>query len=216
MNLTIYNGTMSLVHDRRSVLLNSGLNRIAWRDVSAIMDPTSALLEDLSPRNRVDVFEQNFNFDVLDPAALLRKSVGREVTIVHEPRFAGEREIREQARILSAANGIVLQYKDRIETELRGYIVYPEIPNSLRDQPTLTLDIQSAHGARQTLDLSYMTGGLSWHADYVGTLTPDEAHLSITGLVTLSNTSGVSYEDARLQLVAGNVNGVQMRAMGSL
>ncbi|MBC5816579.1 MAG: DUF4139 domain-containing protein, partial [Candidatus Eremiobacteraeota bacterium] len=216
VNLTIYNGTMSLVHDRRNVSLSSGINRIAWRDVSAIMDPTSALLEDLSSHNRVDVLEQNFNFDVLDPAALLQKSIGREVTIVHEPRFAGERETREQARILSATNGIVLQYKDRIETQLRGYIIYPEIPSSLRDQPTLTLEIQSEHGARQTLDLSYMTGGLSWHADYVGTLASDEGHLSITGLVTLSNTSGVSYENARLQLVAGNVNVVQMRAMGDL
>jgi len=213
INLTIYNGTMSLVHDRRNVSLSSGLNRISWRDVSATMDPTSALLEDLSARNRAAVLEQNFNFDVLNPAALLRNSIGHEVTIVHEPRFAGERETRERARILSAVNGIVLQYKDRIETELRGYIIYPEIPSSLREQPTLTLDIQSDHSARQTLDLSYMTGGLSWNADYVGTLAPDEAHLSITGLVTLSNTSGVSYDDARLQLVAGNVNVIQPQTL---
>ncbi|MFN2529076.1 MAG: DUF4139 domain-containing protein [Candidatus Baltobacteraceae bacterium] len=213
LNLTIYNGAMSLVHDRRTISLTSGLNRIAWRDVSANMDPTSALLEASGAGNRVDVLEQNFNFDLLDPAALLQKSVGHEVTIVHEPRFAGERETREKARILSAANGIVLQYKDRIETALRGYIVYPEIPHSLRNQPTLTLDIESEQSARQTLDLSYMTGGLSWRADYVGTLAPDEAHLSISGLVTLSNTSGVSYDDARLQLVAGNVNVVQPQTL---
>lgn len=209
VNLTVYNGDMTLVHDRRRLSLNDGLNRIAWRDVSAQMDPTSALVEAVGTSSPVDVLEQNFNFDLLDPSRLLEKYVGKEVTVVHEARFAGERDTRERAKILSTNGGIVLQYRDRIETELRGHIVFPAAPKNFRDRPTLTLDLNSSHTGPETLDLSYITAGLSWHANYIGVVSPDERRMDLTGLVTLSNTSGVSYENARLQLVAGNVNNAQ-------
>ncbi|MGB8520467.1 MAG: DUF4139 domain-containing protein [Candidatus Tumulicola sp.] len=209
VNLTVYNGGTALVHDRRTVRVTGGLNRISWRDVSAQMDPTSALLESIESAGAIRVVEQNFNFDLLDPAVLLDKYVGREVTVVHEARFAGERDTREKARILSTNGGIVLQYADRIETQLRGYIIFPASPKNFRDRPTLDLDVESATAGPQVLDLSYLTSGLAWHADYVGVVSSDQTRLSLTGLVTLSNTSGEAYENARLQLVAGNVNVVQ-------
>lgn len=207
VNLTIYNGGSALVHDRRRVRLTLGVNRIDWRDVSANMDPTSALLETIgaAPAN-VAVLEQNFNFDLLDPSALLQKYVGKDVTIVHPAEFSGQRETRERARILSTNGGIVLQYANRIETSLRGFILYPASPKNFRDRPTLELDVESGYPGVRTLDLSYLTSGLDWHADYVGNLSDDETRLDVTGLVTLSNTSGVAYDNARLQLVAGNVN----------
>lgn len=206
VNLTVYNGGAALVHDRRRLRLDRGLNRIAWRDVSANMDPTTALVDVIGTRSRVSVLEQNFNFDLLDPSALLQRYVGRYVTVVHDARFSGEHDTRERARLLSTNGGIVLQYRDRIETELRGHIIYPASPKNFRDRPTLDLDMDSSGSGTQTLDLSYLTGGLTWRADYVGVLSPDEAQLALTGLVTLSNTSGASYENARLQLVAGSVN----------
>ncbi|MBV8721285.1 MAG: DUF4139 domain-containing protein, partial [Candidatus Eremiobacteraeota bacterium] len=92
----------------------------------------------------------------------------------------------------------------------------PTATGTFRDQPTLVLDLDSKQSGLQTLDLSYLTGGLSWRADYVGAMTPDEKHLNVTGLVTLSNTSGVAYENARLQLVAGNVNVVSPQGAGGL
>ncbi|HVR46103.1 MAG TPA: DUF4139 domain-containing protein [Candidatus Binatia bacterium] len=206
INLTVYNGGTALIHDRRTLRLDDGLNRIAWRDVSAQMDPTSALVDGGGSANAIRVVEQNFNFDLLDPSALLDKYVGQEVTVVHEARFAGERDARERARILSTNGGIVLQYRDRIETQLRGYIIFPASPKNFRDRPTLDLDLDSGESGTTALDLSYLTSGLSWRADYVGVVSSDQRHLSLTGLVTLSNTSGASYENARLQLVAGNVN----------
>lgn len=206
VNLTIYNGGTALVHDRRRVPLTAGLNRVAWRDVSANMDATSALLRSVGGAGSVDVLEQNFDYDLLNPSALLERYVGRTVVVVHDPRVAGERETRETARLLSTNGGIVLQYKDRIETDVRGHIIFPSASKTFRDKPTLVLDMNSARGGVQTLDLSYLTSGLSWRADYVGVLSPDETHLALTGLVTLSNNSGIGYENARLQLVAGNVN----------
>jgi hypothetical protein len=202
----VYNGGTALIHDRRMITLRGGLNRVAWRDVSANMDPTSALLEAVGSPNSITVVEQNFDFDLLNSDALLQKYVGKYVTVVHDARFAGERDTRERARILSTNGGIVLQYRDRIETEVRGHIIYPFSPKNFRDRPTLELDVDSQQSGPQLLDLSYLTGGMTWRADYVGVLAPDETHLSLTGLVTLSNTSGASYENAHLQLVAGNVN----------
>lgn len=206
LNLTVYNDGTALIHDTRSVALTAGVNRIAWRDVSANMNPATAVLDSLDAVRRVSVLEQNFDYDVLNQDSLLRKYVGQTVTVVHPPQFAGERERREAARILSIDNGIVLQYRDRIETSLQGYIQFPRIPNSLRDQPTLALDLQSEAPGRRNLDLRYLSNGFEWHVNYVGTLSTDQQRLNLEGLVSLTNTSGASYKNARLQLVAGNVN----------
>ncbi|HZY98854.1 MAG TPA: DUF4139 domain-containing protein [Candidatus Baltobacteraceae bacterium] len=213
VNVTVYNGSMSLVHDRRKLSLDEGVNRIAWRDVSAQMDATSALLEDLDG-GAVQVLEQNLDYDLLNPSALLQKYVGRDVVVVHDPQFAGQRETRETARVLAANDGsVVLRYRDRIETEVRGHIVFPTATGTFRDQPTLVLDLASTRGGAQTVDLSYLTSGLSWRADYVGALSNDEKRMNLSGLVTLTNESGTSYDDARVQLVAGNVNVVTPTAL---
>lgn len=206
LNLTVYNGGMALVHDRRTLRLEEGLNRIAWRDVSAQMDSTSAIFEAIGGDNRIAVREQNFDYDLLDSAALLRKYVGREVTVVHEARFPGERDTRETAKILSADGEIILQYKDGIETGVRGHILFPDTGGAFRDRPTLVVELESERSVSQVVDLSYLSAGMSWRADYVGVVSPDDRRMSLTGLITLTNDSGESYDDARLQLVAGNVN----------
>jgi hypothetical protein len=206
VNVTIYNGSLALVHDRRRVSVDAGTSRIAWRDVSANMDATSAILEDLTAPGAVSVVEQNFNFDLLRPATLLEKYVGKQVTIVHDKPIPG-RPSRESATILANNDGIVVQYADRIETSLDGsHIEFPSIPPNLRDRPTLVLDVASIKAANPDLDLSYITGGLSWHADYVGVVAPSEDRMDLNGLVTLSNTTGTTFENAHVQLVAGNVN----------
>jgi hypothetical protein len=205
VNVTIYNGAQALVHDRRRIDIREGDNRIAWRDVSGQIDATSAILADLTLPGGVSVVEQNFNYDLLKPSAVLDKYVGREVTVIHDKASDGHPE-RETATLLSDNDGVVLQYRDRVETDVDGRIVFPAIPADLRDRPTLVLDVHGEKSGEQTLDLAYLTAGLGWHADYVGVVAPDEKHLDLSGLVTLSNTSGTTYANAHLQLVAGNVN----------
>ncbi len=216
VNLTVYTAGTALVHDRRRVYMNGGANRIAWRDVSAQIDPTSALVDSVGDVSGVTVTEQNFDYDLFNPSALLDRYIGRDVIVVHDPRFAGDRETRETARVLSTNGGIVLRYRNRIETELRGHIAYPVSSSTFRDRPTLVLDMQSARAGAHTLDLSYLTSGLSWRADYVGLLSPDERRLQLTGLITLSNNSGTGYDNARLQLVAGNVNIIQPQMLRTI
>ncbi len=220
LNLTVYNGGIALVHDTRHLDLHGGLEHIAWRDVGAQIQPVTALLESKTKPGSVRVIEQNFDYDVLQPSAILNKYVGREVTVVHYSAQPGQ-PLEEKAKLLSTLNGIVLQYANRIETSVNGRIVFPALPGDLRDQPTLVLDIDEAAKGPQDLDLSYITGGLTWRADYVGVVNSAEDRIDLNGLVTLSNQSGTSFEDARLQLVAGNVNivnppnQVQLRAMGA-
>jgi hypothetical protein len=206
LNVTIYNGDLALIHDRRRIVLGRGENRIAWRDVSAKLDGTSSLLESITSPGTVSLLEQNFNFDLLRPSALLEKAVGSEVIVVHDHPLAGQPR-QERAKLLSTNDGIVLQYADRIETSLYdSRIVYTSLPPNLRDRPTLVLDLDSTVAGSQDLDLSYLTSGLGWHAEYVGQVSANDDKLDLSGKVTLTNTSGASYQNARLQLVAGNVN----------
>ena len=168
INVTIYNSNLALIHDRRHIALERGENRIAWRDVSANLDGTSSLLESNTSPGTVSLLEQNFNFDLLRPSALLEKAVGSQVIVIHNHPLAGQ-PTEERAKLLSTNEGLILQYADRIETSLYdSRIVYTSLPANLRDRPTLVLDLDSASAGSQDLDLSYLTSGLGWHAEYVG------------------------------------------------
>ncbi|MBV8081539.1 MAG: DUF4139 domain-containing protein [Candidatus Eremiobacteraeota bacterium] len=205
VSVTIYNDNLALVRDERRLAMPKGMQRLALRDVSAQIDPTTAILHSLTSSGAVSVIEQNFNFDLLSPETLLEKYVGREVTVVHVNPHTGA-EIREQAKVLAVNGGVVLQYANRIETSVDGKLLFPSIPSNLRDRPTLVTDLDNAYDGEQTLELDYLTGGLSWRADYVGVLNADDTRMDLNGLVTLTNTSGTSYENAHMQLVAGNLN----------
>ena len=89
--------------------------------------------------------------------------------------------------------------------------VYNDVPENLRDRPTLVTQINNKGASDQTVELSYLTGGLGWKADYVAELNPKEDSIDLSGWVTLTNTSGASYKHAKLQLVAGDVNRVQQQ-----
>ena len=210
--VTIYNSDLALVKDQRIVKLPKGDARLAFQEVSAQIKPETALLRSLTEPKGFWVAEQNFDFDLLTPEKLLDKYVGRTVTVISQrpnPDNAGVKEFREQATVLSTNNGVVLQYADRIETGINGRIVYPDVPANLRAKPTLVIDLHSGAEKTQTLELSYLTGGLGWKADYVANLAPDEKTMDLSGWVTLTNQSGIAYPDATLQLVAGDVNRVQ-------
>ncbi|MFO1339220.1 MAG: DUF4139 domain-containing protein [Burkholderiaceae bacterium] len=209
--ITIYNEDLALVKETRSVGLDTGTNRIALRDVSAQMRPETAQLRSLSHPGSFSLVEQNFDFDLLTPAKLLEKYVGRTVRVVKTHPTTGA-ESSETALVLSAQDGVVLKIGDRIETGLPGRIVFDQVPETLRDRPTLVTTLQSQRAGPQSLELSYLTGGLSWKADYVAELGPDDRTLDLNGWVTLSNQSGTGYANAKLQLVAGDVNRVRDEA----
>jgi len=208
VGITIYNTDLALVRDRRHVALPQGESRLALRDVSARIQPETALLQSVGNPGRIGVIEQNFNYDLLSPQKLLEKYVGRDVDVYHVDRRTGERR-RERARVLSTNGGVVLRYADRIETSVDGTLAFPSLPADLRDRPTLVTDVTNASAGDQDVELTYLTSGLNWKADYTAELSPNDDRIDLRGLVTLQNTSGTSYRDASVQLVAGDVNVVR-------
>lgn len=208
--VTIYNENLALVKDQRRLQIKPGTSSLAFRDVSARMRPETALLRSATAPGSLTVLEQNFDFDLLTPQKLLEKYVGRNVQIIRTNPATGA-ETTEQAQVLSANNGVVLQIGSRIETGIPGRIVYGDVPPNLRDRPTLVMALDNTGAAQQDVELSYLTSGLAWKADYVVELNATEDKLDISGWVTLTNTSGATYRNAKLQLVAGDVNQVAPR-----
>jgi hypothetical protein len=207
--VTIYNENLALVKDWRTIVLPAGESVLAFREVSGMIRPETALLQSSSGQNGLVVIEQNFDFDLLTPEKLLEKYVGRTIGVVKTHPTTGEETV-EDAIVLSSNNGIVLRVEDRIETGLSGgRLIFPDVTQNLRDKPTLVMQLASEKAAPRDIELSYLTGGLSWKADYVAELNNDESRLNLLGWVTLTNTSGTSYKNAKLQLVAGDVHQVQ-------
>ena len=204
--VTVYNDDLALVKERRKVDLPKGLTRLSLREVAAQLRPETALLRAASGQP-LSLIEQNFDFDLLTPQKLLEKYVGREVTVIRpHPTTDGER--RERATVLAAGQGTVLRFADRIETGVPGRLAFDSVPPNLRDRPTLSVLLDAA-GGKQAVELSYLTGGLSWKADYVANLSADGKQLDLNGWVTLTNRSGAGFDNATLQLVAGTVNRVR-------
>lgn len=214
--VTIYNSNLALVKDTRKVQLKSGNNTLALRDVSAQIRPETALLRSINAPSSLTLLEQNFDFDLLTPEKLLEKYVGKMVSLVKTHPTTGT-ETSEQATVLSANKGVVLKVGNRIETGVAANrIVFDDVPANLRDRPTLVTQINNKGTTDQTVELSYLTGGLGWKADYVAELNNKEDALDLSGWVTLTNTSGASYKNAKLQLVAGDVNRVQSNTVDYL
>jgi len=204
--VTVYNDDLALVKERRRVELPAGLTRLSLRDVAALMRPETALLRAVSGQP-LGLVEQNFDFDLLTPQKLLEKYVGREVTVIR-PHPTSDAERREKATVLAAGQGTILRFVDRIETGVPGRLAFDAVPANLRDRPTLSVLLEAA-GGKQAVELSYLTGGLSWQADYVANLSTDGKSLDLNAWVTLTNRSGAGFDDAMLQLVAGTVNRVR-------
>jgi hypothetical protein len=200
--VTIYANDLALVQDQRTVDLKGGRQRLEFQDVSAQIRPETVSLaaSDLS------IVEQNFDFDLLTPAKLMEKAVGQEVTIVRVNTATGA-ETREQAQVLATNGGVVLKIGARIEVlrddGLPVRVIFSKVPDNLRARPTLSVTVDSSHAGSHPATLSYLTPGLGWRADYVALYNEAQGKIDVQGWITLTNTSGTTYEDARTLLVAG-------------
>ena len=206
--VTIYNENLALVRDQRKVVLEPGEQDLAIRDVSARIRPETALVTSLDQAVGWRLLEQNFDYDLLTPDSLLNKYVGQQVEAVSINSATGNETV-ETAEVLATNDGVVLKFSDRIETNFPGRLIFNQVPDNLRDRPTLVLKVENSLATPQNIQLSYLTAGLSWRADYVASLNDDETAMDLNGWVTLHNNSGTTYPSALLQLVAGEVNQVQ-------
>ncbi len=203
LSVTIYADDLALVTDRRDIDVNAGRQRIEFPDVSAQIRPETVSLSAAD----IGIIEQNFDFDLLTPAKLMEKAVGREITIVRVNPATGA-ETREQAEVLATNGGVVLKIGQRIEVlrddGLPVRVIFDKVPDNLRARPTLSVTVTSAHAGKRPATLSYLTPGLSWRADYVALYDEGENKMDVQGWVTLTNSSGSTYENAQTLLVAGS------------
>lgn len=209
--VTVYNSDIALVRDVRELQLPRGSFDLRFMDIAATVNPATVHFRSLTEPSRVNVLEQNYEYDLLEPDKLLRKYVGRDVTLVRRRSENGEtREEEVKARLLSYNNAPVWQIGGEIVTGLGAdHIKFPELPGNLYTHPTLIWTLDNAGGARHRVEASYLAGKLSWNADYVLTVARDDKAADLDGWVTLGNASGTSFRNAKLQLVAGDLNRVR-------
>jgi hypothetical protein len=210
VSLTIYNDNLALVQDKRQLNLKAGRVRQEFPDVSGQIRPETVSLAG----DGVEVVEQNFDFDLLSPEAMMEKAVGESVTLVRVNPASGA-ETRERALVLAANEGVVVRIGDRIEVlrddGLPVRVIFDKVPENLRARPTLSVTLDS-RGGNRPVTLSYLTPGLSWKADYVALFDEQAGKIDVQGWVTLRNSSGTTYANADTLLVAGSVQ--QQRGNG--
>jgi hypothetical protein len=203
--VTIYNNDLALVQDRRTVDVAAGRQRVEFQDVSGKIRPETVSLA----ATDLGVVEQNFDFDLLTPAKLMEKAVGKTVTIVRTNPATGA-ETREVAEVLATNGGAVLKIGQRIEVlrddGLPVRVIFDKVPDNLRARPTLSLLVDAKRGGERPATLSYLTPGLGWRADYVASYDETAGLLDVQGWVTLTNTTGTTFDNAQTVLVAGSPN----------
>jgi hypothetical protein len=203
LSVTIYTDDLALVQDRRDIEVKDGRQRIEFQDVSAQIRPETVSLS--APD--ISIVEQNFDFDLLTPAKLMEKAVGQEVTIVRVNPATGA-ETREQAQVLATNGGVVLKIGQRIEVlrddGLPVRVIFNKVPDNLRARPTLSVSIVGTHAGTRRATLSYLTPGIGWKADYVALYNESDGKIDVQGWVTLTNSSGTTYDNAQTLLVAGS------------
>jgi hypothetical protein len=209
--VTVYNSNIALVRDVRQIHLPSGLFPLHFEDVAASINPATVHFRSLIDPAKLNVIEQNYEFDLLDPQKLLQKYVGKEVTLVRAEKDAGStRWVETKAVLLANNNGPVWKIGNEIVTGMPADSYrFPDLPENLYSRPTLVWMLENRGAESQRVEASYLTSNMNWSADYVLTVGRDEKSADLDGWVTLVNNSGVTYSNAKLQLVAGQLNRVQ-------
>lgn len=208
--VTVYNSDLALVRDVRNVQLPGGTFDLRFMDIAATVNPATVHFRSLTEPSRVGVLEQNYEYDLLEPDKLLRKYVGRDVTLVRTRTENGTtRQEEVTAHLVSYNAAPVWRIGNEIVTGLTpDHIRFPELPNNLYTRPTLIWTLENSGATRHRVEASYLAAKLGWSADYVLTVGRDDKAADLDGWVTLVNESGTSFPNAKLQLVAGELNRV--------
>jgi hypothetical protein len=209
--VTVYNSEIALVRDVRDLQIARGTSRLRFMDIAGTVNPATVHFRSLTEPARVGVLEQNYEYDLLEPEKLLRKYVGRDVTLVRSKSVGGSTTEEEVTAHLLSYNGApVWRIGGEIVTGYHAdHMRFPELPETLYSRPTLIWTLANDGAARHRVEASYLAGKLSWNADYVLTVGRDDAIGDLDGWVTLTNGSGTAFNNATLQLVAGDLNRIR-------
>src|SRR5438128_2751761 len=199
MMVTIYNGNLGLVKDVRETHFPAGTTEVQFADVAALIDPTTVHLKSLTDPAGLKILEQNYEYDLLTSQKLMEKYVGRKVRLYQTDGTYHE------ATLLST-NGPIFEINGQIHMGHYGRLVLPSLPENLLGQPTRVWLLRNQTTRPQRVEASYLTGGITWKADYVMVLNPADTLSDLTGWATTDDTAGPTQRDTALKLVAGDGN----------
>ncbi|HUK29516.1 MAG TPA: DUF4139 domain-containing protein [Candidatus Acidoferrum sp.] len=209
--VTVYNSNVALVRDTRNLSLPSGDFQLRFMDIAATVNPATVHIRSLADADKLNVLEQDYEYDLLDASKMLDKNVGKEVTLVRAVQKNGSTDWEETKATLLANNagGPVWRIGNEIVTGMtpNGYR-FSALPDNLYSRPTLVWMLSNAGARQQKIEASYLANNMSWNADYVMTVTRDDNAAGLDGWVTLVNNAGTAFRNAQLQLVAGDLNRV--------
>jgi hypothetical protein len=214
--VTVYNSNLGVIKETRPFTLKDGVNELKVEDVAAQIDPTSVHFKSLTAPDAVTVLEQDFRYDLAGPDSILNRYLGKEIELQRTVGADGEKTESIKGILLSNSNGRVVQSEGKILINPPGNPVLTELPEGLLTKPTLVWKVNSTKAGKHDGEISYMTGGMSWSADYVLVMDKDDAKGDMTAWTTVVNNSGATYKDARLKLVAGDVHRAESRPMGRM
>ena len=208
--VTVYNDGRGLVREERHLDLAGGVNEVRFMDVAEQIQAPTVRVAPVEGA-AFNVLEQNYEYDLLSPAKLLDKFVGQKITLVQQKMSGGSTvEENVEGTLLSNNAGTVWNIGGKIVINPPySRLVFPSVPDNLIAKPTLVWRIDAPNAGRRRIETSYITGGMKWNADYVLSLDANEEKAGLQGWVTVNNTSGATYTDARLKLVAGDVHRAQ-------
>ncbi len=205
ISITIYNSDLGLVKDVRNLRTSRGVLNLNFEGVAGKIDPTSVHIRSLNHPGHLAVLEQNFEFDLISPAKLMEKYLGRDMELV---MWRNGEEVTVPARLIGNQGGLVYEMNGKIAVNPSGRPVLPELPEGLISKPTLVWMLDSDRREHE-VEASYLTSGISWKSNYVLVLSKDDKKIDLSGWVTINNQSGATYADASIKLVAGDVNRAQ-------
>jgi len=207
VEVTVYNSNLGLIKDTRKVTIPRGEVELRFTDVASQIMPVTVHVQSLNYPDKFSVLEQNYEYDLISEKKLFDKYVGKKIKIIDENKFQDRKETIE-AVLLSNNQGQIYRINDEIYLGYPGIKVLPEIPENLIAKPTLTWLCDNSTTRPHRLEVSYLTGGITWEADYVMTLGKDDTSSGMSGWVTIGNKSGATYSNATLKLIAGAVHRV--------
>lgn len=209
LRVTVYNDNLGLVSDQRTLTVGRGQSEVLISDVPALIDPTSVLLR--AEKGGLSVLEQNFQYDLASPDRILQRYLDQQIEVVLE-----KGDLKNGVLLSYDGGALVLREGEGglsiVSREQVVDIRLPGLPSGLRTRPTLVWRVQSSAEGAAPVELSYTTSGLSWHAEYVAVTDEKDTSIDLSAWVSLDNQSGATFEDAELQLVAGEVHRVRNEA----
>ena len=206
LEVTVYTIDLGLIKDVRYVDVPKGVGQIAFEDVASRIDPTSVHFKSLGD-SPTTLLEQNYEFDLASTSKIMEKYRGSEIQLVTETGQVYE------GILMGYDGGSVVLMEDEARGPVKSirmeqvlHSLFPELPEGLIAKPTLVWHTHNERGGRELAEVSYLTSGLTWHAEYVAVAAQDDRSIDLAAWVSIDNRSGATYEDALIKLVAGDVH----------